>query len=287
MGRVKDRQEAAHKRAQREDNIRKALKAVQTLHKDGKPVMSLRDASSAFQIPYSTLRDRLNGAQPHIIAHRAQQTLTPTDEKAVVRWIKHLESCGFPPKVAHVRQAAELVSQQEVGEHWITRFLDRHPQLAAKFTTPMERDRLEATSPYVVRDHFANLGRAMKAKNIQESEVYNMDEKGFLMGLAQSSKVICSYEGGSKFKVPDDGNRELLTVIECVSGDGRVIPCLIIYKGATHYMGWHRFTGRDEESQKFRFSYARKGWTNRVLGMEWLVEVFDKETKGLANSRWR
>ena len=41
------------------------------------------------------------------------------------------------------------------------------------------------------------------------------------------------------------------------------------------------------ESKKFRFSYAKKGWTDRVLGMEWLVEVFDKETRDLANGRWR
>ena len=122
MGRVRDRQEAARKRVQREDCIRKALKAVQTLHKDGKPVMSLRDASSAFQIPYSTLRDRLNGAQPHIIAHRAQQTLTPTDEKAVVRWIKHLESCGFPPKAAHVQQAIcrQQTTQGSMRRHSIS-----------------------------------------------------------------------------------------------------------------------------------------------------------------------
>ena len=49
----------------------------------------------------------------------------------------------------------------------------------------------------------------------------------------------------------DDGNRELLTAIEYVSADGRVSPSLIIYKGATHYMGWHKFTGTDVESKSF------------------------------------
>ena len=66
-----------------------------------------------------------------------------------------------------------------------------------------------------------------------------MDEKGFLMGLSERSKVICPYKGRT-FKMIDDGNRELLTV---VPADGRVLPSLVIYKGATHYMGWHKFTG--------------------------------------------
>ena len=95
-----------------------------------------------------------------------------------------------------------------------------------------------------------------------------MDEKGFLLGLAQTSKVICSSQGANRFKLLDDGNRELLIVIESVSGNGCVLPPLIIYKGLHHYMGWHHFTGQDKESQKFRFLYSPKGWTDRVLGME-------------------
>ena len=239
IGRVKARQEAARKRAQREDTIRKALKAVQTINKDGKPEMTLREASKAFGIPFSTLQGWWKSAKPHFIAHQNQQILTVTDEKAIVRWIQSLENCGFPPKVEHVHQAAELIAKMEVGANWITRFLNRHPLLAVKFTSPMERARLEAGSPSIVRDYFAKLGQAIKAKDIKDPEVYNMDKRGFLMGLAQSSKVICSYQGGSKFKLPDDRNWELLTVIEYVSGDGRVIPSLIIYKDADHYMGWH------------------------------------------------
>ena len=120
-----------------------------------------------------------------------------------------MESRRFPPKGVHVRQAVELVSQQNVSDHWIPRFLDRHPQVAAKFISPMEPNRLEATSPYVVRDRFAKLGRPMKRKNIQEPDVYNRVKKGFLMGLAEIMTAICSYEGRSKFKFPGDENRAL------------------------------------------------------------------------------
>ena len=76
MGRVKSRQEAAHKRAQQEDTIRKALNAVETMNKDGKPEMSLQESSKAFGIPFSTLQGRWNGARPHFIAHQNQQILT-------------------------------------------------------------------------------------------------------------------------------------------------------------------------------------------------------------------
>lgn len=59
MGRVKDRAEDVKARAKREDTIQKALDAIQA------GTMSLRDAQSAFMIPFSTLRGRLKGEKPH------------------------------------------------------------------------------------------------------------------------------------------------------------------------------------------------------------------------------
>jgi len=226
MGRVKFREYAAKARAKREDTIRKALDTIRA------GTMSLRDAETAFMIPYSTLRHRLKGGQLHFLAHTEQQLLTPTDEKAVVRWITILENCGFPPHVEHVRQAAELIIRMTVGENWVSRFLNRHPMLATKLTSPLERGRVDAEDPRVVRDHFAKVQRVIIAKNIQQKNMYNMDEKGFLIGLSEKSKVICTYKGQT-FKMMDDGNRELLTVIESVSADGRVLPFLIIYKEQT------------------------------------------------------
>ena len=78
MGRVKLREDAAKAWVKREDTIQKALDAIQAA------TMSMRDAATAFMIPYSTLQNRLHGAQLHYLAHSEQQLLTSTNEKAVV-----------------------------------------------------------------------------------------------------------------------------------------------------------------------------------------------------------
>ena len=109
MGRVKSRQEAANKRAQREDTIQKALNTVETMNKDGNPKILLREASKAFGIPFSTLQGRWNGTRPHFVAHQKQQILTGTDEKAVVWWIRNLENCGFAPKVGMLIRLRSLL----------------------------------------------------------------------------------------------------------------------------------------------------------------------------------
>jgi len=65
-----------------------------------------------------------------------------------------------------------------------------------------------------------------------------MDEKGFRQGISDRAKVICLYRGrGMTGKLATDGNREMITVVEAISGSGIVLPPLVIYKGAGHYMG--------------------------------------------------
>ena len=63
-----------------------------------------------------------------------------------------------------------------------------------------------------------------------------MDEKGFLLGQALKVKVICR-RGRKNPRYTQDGNREMVTVIECISADGRVIPPMYIYKGGKHLLG--------------------------------------------------
>jgi len=61
-------------------------------------------------------------------------------------------------------------------------------------------------------------------------------------------------------KVATDGKRELITVIEYISGDGQVLPPMIIYKGAGHYMGWYQHLD-PEVVRDYKFAYTSSGWT--------------------------
>ena len=81
MGQVKLREDAAKARVKLEDTIQKALDAIRAA------TMSMRDAATAFMIPYSTLRYRLHGTQPRFLAHPQQQLSTPTGGGAAVRWM--------------------------------------------------------------------------------------------------------------------------------------------------------------------------------------------------------
>jgi len=58
------------------------------------------------------------------------------------------------------------------------------------------------------------------------------------MGVALRCKVICK-KGPRSAKLTQDGSHEWVTVIEAISGDGRVLRPMLINKGKAHYMGWY------------------------------------------------
>jgi len=113
--------------------------------------------------------------------------------------------------------------------------------------------------------------------NIRPENIYNMDEKGFVMGQAHKVKVIVR-RGRRNPRYVQDGNREMVTVIECISADGRVLPPLYIYKGSSHLVGWHTNVKIKDDAT---FAWSPKGWTDDKLGLEWLERNFEKYTKDM------
>ena len=104
-----------------------------------------------------------------------------------------------------------------------------------------------------------------------------MDEKGFLMGTAMRCKVICRSARRTP-KLTQDGSRDWVTVIEAISGDGHALPPMVINKGTAHYMGWYAYL---KKKDKAVFGVSPTGWSNEKLGLRWLSEVFDTETKDM------
>ena len=101
-----------------------------------------------------------------------------------------------------------------------------------------------------------------------------MDEKGFLMGKSSSIKVICKRGKKRNFKL-QDGQRELITVIETVSARGVVLPTHIVYKGTAQYKGWHALVAAGDKAY---FSYSETRWTNQKIGLAYLENNFEPNT---------
>lgn len=107
-----------------------------------------------------------------------------------------------------------------------------------------------------------------------------MDEKGFMQGIFEKSKVIISRDErfqGKSFCI-QDGSREWTTVIDCVSIGGRYLSPWIIFKGVYCKKQWvDRLIAYDPKG-KITMSY--NGWTDNCIGYKWFQECFIPETGG-------
>jgi hypothetical protein len=70
---------------------------------------------------------------------------------------------------------------------------------------------------------------------VDERNTYNMDEKGFFVGINSRTKRIVSqviWESKERTAVLRDGNREWVTLLACVCASEEVPPALI-YQGTS------------------------------------------------------
>ena len=73
-----------------------------------------------------------------------------------------------------------------------------------------------------------------------------------------------------------DGNRELITVIDCICANGTVLPPYIIMKGMCPSYSWVKDSELDKRSY---IAASPNGWTDNELGLSWIKDLFDPLTQ--------
>ena len=135
-------------------------KAIQAMKKDSK--YKLRKAARDFDVPRSTLQNRVNGKKAHSKAHENTMNLTHHEESELVRWITMLTTRGYAPHYRTVRELAELIRNRRVfgvnnetiqlvnyesfGRDWVSRFMSHHPQLESARRKCIEAARIKDVS---------------------------------------------------------------------------------------------------------------------------------------------
>ena len=73
---------------------------------------------------------------------------------------------------------------------WVSRFVHRHDEIRSKYTSRYEYQRAKCEDPQVILRWFELVQNTIEKYGILEQDIYNMDETGFQMGVATTSKVI-------------------------------------------------------------------------------------------------
>ena len=125
------------------------------------------------------------------------------------------------------------------------------------------------------------LAQVIEKYNITADNIWNFDEKGFLIGWGRAIKRIMSleaYKSGRVTKRKGDGNREFITCLAYVLAIGKWISPVLVYKGLSNNLRntWVKDVHKDAG---VHFASTANGWSNNALGLRWLQTTFENATK--------
>ena len=244
-----------------------------------------------FDVPVQRLRARLNGRQSRSSHPTPTKRLDQSQEAALIRWIKILDSLHVPPTAGMVEASANAMIRARseafgeelgdpVGKMWIYNFIKRLPEgLYWVKQKPADRDRIEAEEISILQAWYDRLEPFVR--RISPSNIYNFDETGFALGQGKPRKVISRFRERTRMLSSERG--ELLTGSECVAADGWVMEPYFVAPGLVHLERWYEGGTLSEES---RIAVSSSGYSNEELAIDWL-HFFQKHTRDRARGEQR
>jgi hypothetical protein len=271
-------------------SIEAALAAIESLRPEEKLVYA--QIARKYGVEPTTLARRHKGASTSLNTRfENQQAIHPQQEQVLLQYITGLTRKGLPPTRAMIRNFASQIAKRELGVNWVDRFVQQHPeQLISKWTTAMDNSRHKADSGRKYSLYFDLLREKIEQYRVEPRHTYNMDEKGFMLGVVGRSKRIfsrASYEEGKRRSTIQDGSREWITLLACICANGSYLEPALIYQSTSGAIQNSWLQALDYETHQVRISSSPSGWTNNDIGLAWLKQVFDCGTKAKARSSYR
>jgi hypothetical protein len=209
------------------------------------------------------------------------------EEDAIVQYILHLDSRGFSPRKADVEDMANLLlakrNTRRVGKCWTNRFITRRPELHTRFSRPYDYQRALQEDPDVLNAWFYLVANMRAKYGIQDSDFYNFDETGFMIGMICVGMVITRSDRINRPKAIQPGNREWATAICAVAADGHIVPPFLCVAGRFHLAAWY---SSGHIPSTWVIKTTQNGWTDHNTGLEWL-QHFDQHTRARQKGRYR
>jgi hypothetical protein len=108
-------------------------------------------------------------------------------------------------------------------------------------------------------------------RKIKQKNRWNMDEVGMMEGIGMNGLVLGHKEKKSAL-IKQPGSRSWITILECISAAGKILPPTVIFKGKT--LQQQHFPDDLDFLNNWNFSCSEKGWTSHQIALIWLKTVF-------------
>lgn len=212
--------------------------------------MGYKRAAQAYNVPQSTLEDRvkkarLNNLSPSEAATkglgRYKTVFSEQQEKELVKYILELEERLFGITLKELRELAyELAEQNKIphtfnrqkklaGKDWMYGFLERHQEISLRNPEKTSLARAKGFNRHVVQKFYDLLESIINKHQISASNIYNVNETGVTTVPTKTSKVL-AMRGKKQVGALSSAERGTLVTVEtCMSAAGNFMPPMYIF----------------------------------------------------------
>jgi hypothetical protein len=200
-------------------------------------------------VPLSTLHHRAQGRCSKEQKAQGQQYLTPSEEKALEKFLKLMSDLGNPVRIKFLpllafsiagRRSTMNKAIKPPGKNWARGFEKRHPALKSRRVRAIDWKRHENNIYNKITHWFEVIGKVLQDPVILPENVYNMDETGVMLYKLGSIKVLIGKDDPRDYRGAG-AKRTMVTAIECISANGRSLLPMIIWPATTHGSNWTTF----------------------------------------------
>jgi len=203
--------------------------------------LSARKVSQKYGIPLGTINNRVSGGHGSRVG--APTRLSAATESRLVETITTLATWKVPLGHLDVRLLVkDYLDRSGVsdarfadncpGPDWMNNFVKRH-NLTAWLAYNVKPTHAETTTD-IVKQYFDELEKS--TANIPQSHIYNYDETN-ITDDPRSKTIICK-RGLKRVERKIQHSRTAISLMYCISADGRYLPLMVVYKAQNVYTEW-------------------------------------------------
>ena len=243
--------------------------------------MSVREAAIKWNIPKSTLHDRLNGKVEYDRRSGPPSILTKVEENRLADWLIELAQRGFGRSKDDLLDAVKkLVEKDErktpfvknrPGDRWYRSFMKRNPSVRLRSVRPLDKKRAKISSADL-DEWFAGYEKFVNENGLSNcpSQIWNCDESGFdLQGRA--GKIVGPSATKEKPYQVVTGTKEHITVLPCFNACGQWMPPYILFAGKRIPKTYNPLEGGVPGSV---YSVTEKGYMDTPTFFMWFANHF-------------
>ena len=235
---------------------------------------SVRQAADLYQVPKSTLGDRVSGRVLPGARSGPRTYLTSEEEEGLVTFLSRVAQIGH----GRTRREGITIVERILFSHgntrtvtpgWWTSLTRRHPNITLRTPATLSLARASAFDRDILDNYFDELESTLEANEFLDKpcQIFNMDETG--MPLDPKPLKIVTWKGHKNPSQVSSGVKTQITVVGCVSAGGQCLPPMVI---------WDRKSLPPElaveEVPGAAYGLSSRGWIDQELFHLWFTKHF-------------